>query len=151
MYNKSILMGRLTHNPELKTTPDGVSVITLGIAVERNYQKKGEKRLTDVFNIVAWRNTAEFVDKHFKKGNMILVEGSFQNRDYTDKNGVERIVTELIAEKIHFTGETKTQTSDASSFLNKSPAPQSVAPQSVQGSLDENAEVYKDSGLRMII
>ena len=105
MYNKTILMGRLTRDPELKTTPSGVSVCTFSIAVDRRFQAKGEERKTDFFNIVAWRQTGEFVSRYFKKGNMILVEGELQTRQYTNKDGVNVTATEIIAERVSFTGE----------------------------------------------
>lgn len=109
MYNKAILMGRLARDPELKTTPNGVSVCTFSIAVDRRYQGKDEEKKTDFFNIVAWRQTAEFVSKYFSKGRCILVEGEIQNRSYTDKDGVTRYVTEIIASQVSFTGEKKAE------------------------------------------
>lgn len=105
MYNKTILMGRLTRDPELKTTPSGVSVCTFSIAVDRRYQTKGEEKKTDFFNIVAWRTTGEFVVKYFRKGSLILVEGELQTRQYTNKDGINVTVTEINAEQVSFTGE----------------------------------------------
>lgn len=87
MFNKAILMGRIAHNLELKTTPSGLSVLSFRIAVERAYQEQGEERKTDFFNIVAWRSTAEFIAKYFSKGRMIFVEGELQTRQYVDKKG----------------------------------------------------------------
>lgn len=104
-FNRAILMGRLTRDPELKTTPSGVSVCTFSIAVDRRYQTKGEDRKADFFNIVAWRQTGEFVSRYFKKGNMILVEGELQTRQYTNKDGINVTVTEIVAEQVCFTGE----------------------------------------------
>ena len=108
MFNKAILMGRLTRDPELKTTPSGVSVCTFSIAVDRRFQTKGEEKKTDFFNIVAWRQTGEFVSRYFKKGSMIMVEGELQTRQYTNKNGVNVTVTEVNAEQVSFTGEKAT-------------------------------------------
>lgn len=110
MYNKAILMGRLTRDPELKTTPNGVSVCKFSIAVDRRYQGQDEEKKTDFFNVVAWRQQAEFVSKYFSKGRCILVEGEIQNRSYTDKDGVTRYVTEIIASHVSFTGEKKAET-----------------------------------------
>lgn len=107
MYSKVILMGRIVNDLELKTTPNGVSVVSFRIAVDRRFQQKGEERKSDFFNVVAWRNEAEFITKYFAKGRMILVEGELQNRTYTDKNGVERVVTEVIIDRACFTGEKK--------------------------------------------
>ena len=87
MYNKVILMGRITHDLELKQTPNGVSVCAFQIAVDRCFQTKGKERKSDFFRVETWRQTAEFVTKYFSKGRMILVEGELHNDDYTDKNG----------------------------------------------------------------
>ncbi len=104
-YNRVILMGRITHDLELKTTPTGVNVCSFSIAVDRRFQAKGEERKADFFNIVAWRQQAEFVTKYFAKGRMILVEGELQTRQYTDKNGQNVRVVEVVADQICFTGE----------------------------------------------
>lgn len=105
MYNKITLMGRITHDLELKSTPSGNSVLSFAVAVERAYQAKGEERKTDFFSCVAWRANADFISRFFSKGRMILIDGELQNRKYTDKNGVERYVTEIIVERAYFTGE----------------------------------------------
>ena len=109
MFNKSILMGRICNDLELKTTPSGVSVLSFRIAVERAYQAQGEERMTDFFNIVAWRSTAEFISKYFYKGRMILLEGELQTRQYQDKNGISQNVVELVVSSASFTGEKKEQ------------------------------------------
>ncbi len=105
MYNKVILMGRITHDLELRTTPSGANVCTFSIAVDRRFQNKGEEKKSDFFNIVAWRQQADFVSRYFSKGRMILVEGELQTRSYTDKNGANVRVTEIIADRLSFTGE----------------------------------------------
>jgi len=86
MLNNICLMGRMVYEPELKTTPNGTSVITFKIAVNRTYNREE----TDFINIVAWRNTAEFVAKYMSKGSLIAVEGSLQTRQYEDKQGNKR-------------------------------------------------------------
>lgn len=101
MFNLVVLTGRLTADPELKTTPNGVSVTTFSIAVERRY-KQGEERQSDFINIVAWRNSAEFICKYFKKGSMIGIEGAIQTRKYQDKNGNNRTAFEVVANNIQF-------------------------------------------------
>jgi single-strand DNA-binding protein len=101
MFNLAILTGRLTANPELKTTTNGISVCTFGIAVDRAY-KKGEEKQTDFLNVVCWRSTAEFVSKYFSKGNLIGIEGSIQTRKYTDKDGNNRTAFEIVANNVHF-------------------------------------------------
>lgn len=104
MLNKVILQGRLTQDPEIKTTPAGVSVASFSLAVERDYQKDGEKQ-TDFINIVAWRSTADFIGKYFSKGKMMIVCGSLQVRNYTTQSGEKRYVTEVIAESVNFGGD----------------------------------------------
>ena len=120
MFNLVVLTGRLTADPELKTTPSGVSVTSFSIAVDRRY-KQGEERQTDFINIVAWRAAAEFVAKYFKKGNLIGIEGSIQTRSYTDKNGNKRTAFEVVANNVQFVeskkADTESQDSGAS-FTN---------------------------------
>lgn len=105
MYNKVIIMGRITNDLELRTTPQGASVLTFGVAVDRRYQSKGEERKTDFFNVVAWRNEAEFISRYFSKGRMILIEGELQTRSYVDKNNNTVRITEIVADRATFTGE----------------------------------------------
>lgn len=104
MLNRAILMGRITKSPELKTTPNGVSVIQISIAVDRDYTPKGQEKQTDFINVVAWRGTAEFIAKHFEKGQLIALAGSIQTRSYTDNQGNKRSVTEVIADQVYFCG-----------------------------------------------
>lgn len=101
MLNVVVLTGRLTADPELKTTQSGVSVCSFCIAVERRY-KSGEDRVSDFINIVAWRSSAEFVSKHFKKGQMIAIEGAIQTRKYQDKDGNNRTAFEVLANNVQF-------------------------------------------------
>ena len=105
MLNRVVLMGRLTAEPELKTTNSGVSVVSFNIAVDRNYCKQGEERETDFIAIVAWRQTAEFICKYFAKGQLIALEGSLQTRSYQDRDGNNRTVTEVVADNVFFTGD----------------------------------------------
>ena len=105
MFNLGVLTGRLTADPELKTTQSGISVTSFSIAVDRRY-RAGEEKQTDFINVVAWRQSAEFVAKYFKKGNMIGIEGSIQTRKYTDKNGNNRPAFEVVANNVQFV-ETK--------------------------------------------
>lgn len=104
MLNRAILMGRITKSPELKTTPNGVPVIQISIAVDRDYTPKGQEKQTDFIDVVAWRNTAEFIAKHFGKGQLIALTGSIQTRSYTDNQGNKRSVTEVIADQVYFCG-----------------------------------------------
>ncbi len=102
MLNKAILVGRLTADPELKQTPSGVSVCSFSIAINRPYSGKGGERQTDFIDIVAWRNTAEFVTRYFCKGNAIGIDGSIQTRSYTDKQGSKRTAFEVVADAVSF-------------------------------------------------
>ena len=107
MLNSVIIMGRLTADPELRTTPNGVSVTSFTVAVDRRFQAKGEEKKADFFNCVAWRQEAEFISRYWTKGRPILVEGELQNRSYVDKNGVTRYVTEIIVDRACFTGDSR--------------------------------------------
>ena len=103
--NKVIMMGRMVADAELKTTPSGITACSFRIAVDRNYQKKGEEKKSDFFNCVAWRGTAEFIAKWFPKGRLILIEGEMQTRQYTDKNGNPATWYEIQVDNAHFTGD----------------------------------------------
>jgi len=105
MLNRVILMGRLVSDPELKTTNSGISVTSFRIAVDRSYVRAGEERKADFIDIVAWRNTAEFVCRYFGKGAMIALEGQLQTRTYQAKDGTNRYVVEVLADNVSFTGE----------------------------------------------
>lgn len=107
MLNKVILMGRLTADPELRQTTSGISSCRFSVAVNRNYTSKDTgERQTDFINVVAWRNTAEFVSRYFSKGKMIIVEGSLRNNNYTDQNGVKHYSMDVQADNVSF-GESK--------------------------------------------
>ena len=102
MLNTAILMGRLVADPELRHTPNNVAVTSFTIAVDRSYVKAGTERQADFIDIVAWRNTAEFVCRYFRKGQMIALQGSIQTRSYTDSQGIKRKAFEIVAENVHF-------------------------------------------------
>lgn len=118
MFNKVILMGRITKDLELKTTPTGTPVLSFSVAVDRAYAPKGEERQTDFFNVVAWRNNADFISRFFTKGSMIGIEGELQNRKYKDANGNERQVTEIIVDRAFFTGEKRGTNTNAGTTEN---------------------------------
>lgn len=121
--NKVILMGNLTKDPEYKTTPSGVSVTTFSIAVGRRFAKQGDEVTADFFNVVAWRNTAEFVSKYFNKGRAIVVVGSLQNRNWTDQNGQKHYITEVIADECYFAGNSGSgnNQNDGGTFMGAEP------------------------------
>lgn len=101
MFNKWIGIGRLTRDPEVKQTQSGLSVCSFTIAVDRPYSKDREKQ-ADFINCVAWRERADFIGKYFEKGKPILVEGSIQTRQYTDKNNQKRTAVEVVADNCRF-------------------------------------------------
>ncbi len=101
-FNKVILGGRLTADPELKQTQSGIPVVSFSIAVNRRYQSKDAPQQTDFFNVTAWRATAEFVSKYFRKGSSICVTGSIQNRTWTDQQGQKRYATDIVADEVMF-------------------------------------------------
>ncbi|MCD8190700.1 MAG: single-stranded DNA-binding protein [Clostridiales bacterium] len=108
MLNKAILQGRLVADPELNHTQSGTAVISFRIACDRDYKSKDPNaQNADFITIVAWRKTAEFVNRYFTKGDIILLEGAIQVRNYTDKDGNKRYVTEVVADHINFCGSKK--------------------------------------------
>lgn len=119
--NKIILGGRLTGDVELKQTPSGVPVAQFSLAVNRKYSKD-ETPQTDFFNVVAWRQTAEFISKFFKKGSSICIIGSVQNRSWTDQQGQKRYATEIIADEALFVdSKNDTQSAPAQDSINYIP------------------------------
>ena len=107
MLNKIILMGRLTRDPELRTTQNGTKVAAFTLAVERDFKEQGsDKRPTDFIDCVAWRTAGEFVSRYFTKGRMAVVEGRLQVQDWTDKDGKKHRSTSVVAESIYF-GDSK--------------------------------------------
>ncbi len=107
MLNRIILMGRLTRDPELRRTQSGTAVASFSLAVDRDFADKATgNRPTDFIDIVAWRNTAEFVSRYFSKGRMAVVEGRLQIRDWQDRDGNRRRSAEVVADNIYF-GDSK--------------------------------------------
>ena len=106
MLNKIILMGRLCADPELRRTQSGTAVASFSLAVDRDFKGQNGEKETDFIDIVAWRNTAEFVSKYFMKGRMAVVEGRLQIRDWKDQNGIKRRTSEIVADNVYF-GDSK--------------------------------------------
>lgn len=102
MLNHITLMGRLVRDPELRRTQSGIAVCSFSIACERDYKDASGDKQTDFIDIVAWRNTAEFVGKYFTKGRMAVVDGRLQLRDWTDREGNKRRSAEILANNINF-------------------------------------------------
>ena len=101
-FNKVILIGNMTADPELKQTQTGTSVCSFSIAVNRRFSKNEQGQTVDFINIVAWRQSADFVCRYFKKGNPILVCGQLQTRTWTDNQGQKRYATEVVADEVSF-------------------------------------------------
>jgi single-strand DNA-binding protein len=106
MLNVVAIMGRLTADPEMKTTTNGVSVTSFTLAVDRSFSKDGERK-ADFIDCVAWRGTAEFICKHFTKGKLMAVDGAIQTRSYEDKNGNKRKTVEIVVANVNFCGDGK--------------------------------------------
>ena len=141
MLNCAVIMGRLTADPELRQTPSGVSVTRFTVAVDRGYVKPGEERKADFINVVAWRQTAEFVTRYFSKGSMIAVQGSIQTGSY-EKDGVKRSTFEIIADNVSFCG------SKSESSMGGAPrVTETAAPSFSNGSIDDFAAVADDDDL----
>ena len=127
MLNNAVIMGRLVADPELRTTGSGISVTSFTVAVDRRFVRQGEERQTDFIDVIAWRQTAEFVSKYFRKGSMIAVQGYIQTRTYEDKNGNKRKAVEIVADNASFCGS-KAESGTGSygrsdSVMNSQPAP----------------------------
>ena len=115
MLNHIVLMGRLTRDPELRYTQSQIPVASMRIAVDRDFGR-GEDRQTDFIDIVAWRQTAEFVSKYFSKGRLIGIDGSIQTRNYEDKNGNKRTAVEVVADRAFFVDSKNSAQGSGSSY-----------------------------------
>ena len=120
MLNHIVLTGRLVRDPELRYTQSQKPVTSFSVACERDFVAGGEKRETDFIDCVAWNNTANFVHDYFKKGNMIIVSGRLQSRDWTDKDGNKRRAWEIIADRVYF-GEAKARDAAPAPFDASAP------------------------------
>lgn len=138
--NKAILVGRLTADPERRTTPNGVSVCSFSVAVDRRFKDANGERRADFINCVAWRQTAEFICNYFAKGRMIGLVGSIQTRSWTDNEGKKRYATEVIVDEACFTDSKSASegTRSGGTWQQESPAAQ-TAPQSFD-SLPDGAD-----------
>ena len=104
MLNRVILMGRLTADPELRQTQSGISYVKFNIAVNRKFKDDNGEHQADFISITAWRKTAEFIADYFSKGQMIVIEGSLRNNNYTDANGVKHYSMDVLADNVSFAG-----------------------------------------------
>lgn len=122
MLNRITMTGRMTRDPELRTTQSNISVTSFSIANQRNYKNGSGERDTDFFDVVAWRATAEFVTKYFVKGSLVTVDGRLETRKFTDKQGNERKAVEIIADNVFF-GDSKNEQPKTASGPAEAAAP----------------------------
>ena len=112
MLNKIIIMGRLTRDPELRRTGSGTAVTSFSLACDRDFKSQSGEKETDFIEVVAWKNTAEFVSKYFSKGRMAVVDGRLQIRDWTDKSGNKRTTAEVVADNVYFADSKRSESND---------------------------------------
>ena len=124
MLNVAAIMGRLVADPELRHTPNDIAVTTFTLAVDRSYSRAGTERQTDFIDVVAWRQTAEFVCKYFSKGRMMAVTGSIQTRNYEDKQGNKRKAFEIVANDVSFADSKRDSSGSAPGSYDSAPAVQ---------------------------
>ena len=146
MINKWIGMGRLTADPELRQTQSGVSTSNVNVAVQRDFTDGSGERQSDFINVVAWRQTAEFICRYFSKGSMIAVEGQLRTRTYDDKRypDVRHYVTEVYADKVSFCGSKSDNGGTAAKPAQTAQRPAQTAP---AADLSDFEEVVSDSDL----
>ena len=145
--NKVILMGRLTRDPEMRQTPQGVSVASFSIAVNRRFAKEGQQQ-ADFINCVAWRQQAEFICKYFQKGSMIAVTGSIQTRSWDGQDGKKQYATDVVVDEVYFTGS---RTETGTSGFNQSNNGYQARPQSApQRGAEPNFDEFDMSGFSTI-
>lgn len=147
MLNHIVLMGRLTRDPELRRTGSGIAVASFTLAVDRDFAAQGAEKETDFVDIVAWRNTAEFVSRYFTKGRMAVVSGRLQIRNWTDKEGNKRRSAEVVADNVYF-GDSKRDGAAAGSGFDQTP--NYAAPQAYHQSQPAAPQATADSGFSML-
>ncbi|NCC82709.1 MAG: single-stranded DNA-binding protein [Clostridia bacterium] len=140
--NKAILMGRLTQDPELKSTNNGISVCTFSIAVDRRFKNASGEREADFIPIVTWRQTAEFVAKYFHKGSRIALVGSIQVRSWQDKEGGKRYTTEVVADECYFADSKASGEQKATNYGTRS----SGSNYSQKQSSSDNSQAFSNDG-----
>ncbi len=139
--NKAILMGRLTKDPELRTTSNNISVCTFTLAVDRNYKNRDGERQADFIPVVTWRQTAEFAHRNFVKGQRVAVVGSIQTRHYDDQSGQRRYITEVVADEVHF-ADSKRDNMGTSRGYGEPPAQRSAYSGGAEGKSEITADDF---------
>lgn len=147
MINNVTLLGRITHDLEVKNTQSGVCVLTFTVAVDRNYTKQNEEKQVDFIRCVAWKQRATFINQYFKKGNMIAIEGRLQTRTYDDKNGVKHYITEVIVTNVSFTGERQHDVVKDSALNDEKLNCGEPTNDNIIGSIDDYEVVISDEGV----
>ena len=150
MLNRIVMMGRLARDPELRRTQSGIAVTSFRIACDRDFKSQNGEKSTDWIDVVAWRQTAEFVSKYFTKGRMAIVEGRLQSRDWTDKDGNKRTTIEVVADNVYF-GDSRRDSADrGDSFGGGYSAPAYGAPSggysAPVGGTSDFAEIDEEDG-----
>lgn len=152
MLNVAIVMGRLVADPELRHTQNDIAVTSFTVAVDRSYVKSGTERQADFIDVVAWRGTADFVCKYFRKGQFIVVQGSLQTRSYTDSQGNKRKAVEIVADNVHFGGDAKRDSASGTGGAYAPPPPRpevpsAPAPAYTSGDAGDFEEILTDDDL----
>ncbi len=145
--NSICLMGRLTGDPELKTTQSGVSVTSFSVAVDRAFRSKDQERQTDFINCVAWRGTAEFITRYFRKGQRIALHGSLQSRSYTANDGSKRTVFEVVVDNAFFCESKGGQTAGAPNYDSQIPQVSEARPAFSTANTGDFEEILTDEEL----
>ncbi|MCI8653535.1 MAG: single-stranded DNA-binding protein [Angelakisella sp.] len=147
MFNKAILIGRLTADPELKQTTSGIYLVNFQIAVDRRFKGQDGERKADFITIVCWRQQAEFVSKYFHKGDAIGIEGTIQTRNYEDRQGNKRTAVEVVADNVFFVGgKSSGSAGPAMQAVPATPAPAAPVAYS-SGAASDFEEVETDNDL----
>ncbi len=145
--NSICLMGRLTGDPELKTTQSGFSVTSFSVAVDRAFRSKDQERQTDFINCVAWRGTAEFITRYFRKGQRIALHGSLQSRSYTANDGSKRTVFEVVVDNAFFCESKGGQSAGAPNYDSQIPQVSEARPAFSTANTGDFEEILTDEEL----
>lgn len=145
--NSICLMGRLTGDPELKTTQSGVSVTGFTVAVDRAYRSKDQERQTDFIPCTAWRGTAEFITRYFRKGQRIAVQGSLQSRSYTTNDGSKRTAFDVVVDNAFFCESKGGQTAGAPNYDSQIPQVSEARPAFSTANTGDFEEILTDEEL----
>ncbi len=144
--NVICLLGRLTADPELRHTQNQVPVTSFSVAVDRRFTPQGQERQTDFINCVAWRQTAEFVTKYFRKGQRIALNGSLQARQFTDQDGNRRTAYEVVVDNAYF-AESKSASAGAAHYDSQVPQYQEAPPAFSTAASSDFEEIVGDDDL----